>query len=97
LNVSVLYFTVLREITGKKEEKLQLGEGQKVTVNIILEKLAALYGNPFADYVYDPQTSQVKGFLQFFINGQSSQAFKGIESELQDGDVLAIVPPVGGG
>jgi molybdopterin synthase sulfur carrier subunit len=96
LQVSVRFFTVLREIAGKKEETLQLTDN-KVTVNTILETLSDRYGKPFSEYVYAQQTGKVKGFLQFFINGQSTSALNGLESELHDSDVLAIVPPVGGG
>jgi molybdopterin converting factor small subunit len=35
--------------------------------------------------------------LQFFINGKSASTLNGLQTELQDGDALAIVPPVGGG
>jgi MoaD family protein len=97
MQVSVRFFTVLREVAGKKDEILQFGEDEKVTVELVLKTLSARYGKPFADYIYDPQTGSISGFLQFFINGQSTSAFKGIESELNEGDVLAIVPPVGGG
>ena len=91
------YFTVLREVTGKKEEALQFPEGTKVTVESVLQTTSNRYGKPFSEYVYDPISGKVRGFLQFFINGQSTSALSEMESELQDGDVLAIVPPVGGG
>jgi molybdopterin synthase sulfur carrier subunit len=97
LKVSVRFFTVLREVAGKKEETLQFAEGEKVTVDAVLKALSSRYGKPFTEYVYDQQTGEVKGFLQFFVNGQSTSALNGLESALHDGDVLAIVPPVGGG
>lgn len=97
LQVSVRFFTVLREVTGKKEEKLQFPEGIKVSVDSVLKSLAQNYGKHFADYVYARETGAVKGFLQFLINGKSASTLDGLETVLEDGDVLAIVPPVGGG
>ncbi len=97
MRVSVRFFTVLREITGKKEEIVQFGVDERVTVNSLLRTLATRYGKSFAEYVFDAQTDSAKGFLQFFINGQSASAFNGLETQIKDGDVLAIVPPVGGG
>jgi sulfur-carrier protein len=95
--VSVRFFTVLREVAARKEETLEFGEGENVTVANVLKMLSDRYGKPFDEYVYDPQTGTVKGFLQFFLNGQSTSGLNGLETQLRNGDVLAIVPPVGGG
>jgi MoaD family protein len=97
LQVSVRFFTSLREIVGKKEETIKFPEDAKVTVEVVLETLRRRYGKRFAEYVYDCETGDVKGFLQFLINGKSASTMKGLETELVDGDVLAILPPVGGG
>ncbi len=97
LKVKVLFFTSLREITGKKEEVFELTVKDKVTINMILKLLKEQYSTPFAEYVYDPKTQQVRGFLQFLINGKSISHNNVIETKLNDGDVLAILPPVGGG
>ncbi len=97
MQITVRFFTVLREITEKKQETLEFQQNEKVTILKILNTLANTYGANFRDYVFDQQTGKIKGFLQFFINGQSSTALKGLETELKDGDMLAIIPPVGGG
>jgi len=97
LQVSVRFFTSLREAIGKKEETLKFPEGEKVTVDMVLEKLKQRYGTPFVEYVYDQKTGAVKGFLQFLVNGKSASTLNGMQTELDDGDVLAILPPVGGG
>jgi molybdopterin synthase sulfur carrier subunit len=97
LQVSVRFFTSLREILGKKEETLEFPEGTKVTVDNVLETLKRLYGKPFDEYVYDPKTGETKGFLQLLVNGKSAATLSGLHTELDDGDVLAILPPVGGG
>jgi len=35
--------------------------------------------------------------LQFLVNGRSTSSLEGLSTRLADGDVLAIIPPVGGG
>jgi MoaD family protein len=97
LQVSVRFFTSLREILGKKEETLEFSEGEKVTVDNVLEKLKQRYGEAFVEYVYDQKTGEMKGFLQLLVNGKSASTLSGLQTELADGDVLAILPPVGGG
>jgi len=81
---------------GKREETLSFSV-EKVTVDLVLKMLSHKYGKPFMDYVYEGETNQPKGFLQFLVNGNSTSTLNGLETELADGDVLAILPPVGGG
>jgi MoaD family protein len=93
----VRFFTSLRELTGKREETLKFRDGKTVTVDKVLKKLAKRYGKIFVEYVYDDKTGEVKGFLQFLVNGRSASTLSGLGTKLADGDVLAIIPPVGGG
>lgn len=97
MQVSVRFFTSLREIVDKKEEILKLAEGAKVTVETVLKTLAQRHGKHFVEYVYDSKTGEPRGFLQFLVNGKSVSTMNGMETALEDGDVLAILPPVGGG
>ena len=97
MRVSVRFFTSLREIVNKREETLEFPEGEKVTVDTVLKTLSQRYGKRFVEYVYDDKTGEVRGFLQFLVNGKSASTLNGLQTELQDGDVLAILPPVGGG
>ncbi len=97
MRVFIRFFTSLREITGKKEEILRFQKNEKVTIADLLRKLAEEYGQAFAEYVYDRKTGEVKSHLQFLINGRSSSTMNGLSTVVRDGDVLAIIPPVGGG
>jgi MoaD family protein len=97
LQVSVRFFTSLREILDKKEENLEFPEGEVITVDNVLKKLKRHYGKPFVDYVYDHKTGAMKGFLQLLVNGKSTSTLSGLQTKLANGDVLAILPPVGGG
>ena len=97
MQVSVRFFTSLREIVGKKEEMIAFPEGEQITVDKVLKTLAQRYSKRFIEYVYDPKSGEVRSFLQFLVNGKSATTLNGLQTELEDGDVLAILPPVGGG
>jgi MoaD family protein len=97
LQVSVRFFTTLREVIGKREETLKFQDDKTVTVDTILKQLAKRHGKDLVEYVYDHKTGNVKGFLQFLVNGRSTSTLDGLQTRLSDGDVLAIIPPVGGG
>jgi molybdopterin synthase sulfur carrier subunit len=97
VEVKVRFFTNLREIVNKREETVTFASGGKVTVGLVLKRLSQEYGKPFKEYVYDDKTRQPQGFLQFLVNGNSTSTLNGLETVLKDGDVLAILPPVGGG
>mgnify|MGYP006267132749 FL=1 len=94
IKVTVRFFTTLREITGKKEEQVELS--RPPTVASLLKQLSKEHGKEFGDYVYD-ELGNVRGHLQFLVNGRSVTALKDMRTRLQDGDQLAILPPVGGG
>ncbi len=97
VEVKVRFFTSLREIVGKREETIAFPDSTMVTVDLVLKALSNKYGEPFTDYVYDGRTGQPRNFLQFLVNGISTSTLNALETELKADDVLAILPPVGGG
>jgi len=96
VQIKVRFFTSLREIVGKREETLNFDDGT-VTVDLVIKTLSEKYGSPFKEYVCNDKTNQPKSFLQFLVNGNSTSTLNGLQTELKDSDVLAILPPVGGG
>jgi len=94
MNVEVKFFTSLREITGKKVDEIQLQN--VITVEEMLTLLYEKYGEKFREYVYDKK-GKVHGFLSFLVNGRNINVLQGFDTELKQGDVIAVVPPVGGG
>ncbi|MCJ7613194.1 MoaD family protein [Candidatus Bathyarchaeota archaeon] len=94
MNVEVKFFTSLREITGKKVDKVQLQTA--ITVEELLILLSGRYGTEFREYIYNKE-GNVQGFLSILVNGKNINALQGFNTELKEGDVVAILPPVGGG
>lgn len=94
MNVKIKFFTSLREITGNKMVNLQLKN--KISVDQLLFLLLEKYGQEFRDYVYN-QEGNVQDFLSFLINGKNINNLQGFNTVLKEGDIIAILPPVGGG
>ena len=96
LKVSVRFFATLRAKVGKKTESLEFPDLEDVTFEKVLGRLVGLYGKDFEEYVFD-RNADVQGYLTLLVNGRSIETLDGLKTKLIDGDVLAILPPVGGG
>ncbi len=94
LEVEVKFYAMIREATGKKREVVELPE--KSSVGNLMDLLVNRYGGDFKRYVYDDE-KRVRDYLSFMINGINVNSLEGFETVLKNGDVLAILPPVGGG
>jgi len=94
MKITVKFFTTLREITGKKEDEIQLSS--IITVKELLTRLSKKYGKQFVDYLYD-ERGNMRAYIQILINGRGIKDLQGLETKLKEGDVIAIFPPVGGG
>ncbi len=94
MKVEVKFFTFLREITGKKVDTIQLQDA--ITVKELVRMLSEKYGKEFREYIYD-KDGVTQEFLSFLINGKNINKMQGFDTKLGDQDVIAILPPVGGG
>lgn len=97
MKVSVRFFAALRELVGKKVEFLEFSGREEVTVEKVLKHLAKLYGTEFVEYVFNGKTGEIQGYLTLLVNGRSITTLDGLKTRLMNGDILAILPPVGGG
>jgi len=95
--VSVRFFASLRELVGKKAESLEFQDSEEATVEKVLKRLSEIYGKDFVEYMFDRRTGEIQSYLLLLVNGRSITVLGGLETRLTDGDVLAILPPVGGG
>ena len=93
MKIKVRYFTILREITEKREEDLFVEDRAKV--GKILDLLTERYGDEFSDYLFEKEG--LRSHIQILLNGTNILTLDGFETELDAESTLAIVPPVGGG
>ncbi len=81
MKVRLLYFAVLRDITGQSESDLDLPEGSRPRE--VWQRLRASY-EKLAGYEQPPMAA---------IN----ESYASPDAVLHDGDELAFIPPVAGG
>jgi MoaD family protein len=94
MKVKVKFFTRLREITGKKVDTIEMQNS--ITIKGLIILLAKKYGKNFREYIFDNK-GEVQEFFSFLVNGIKINNMQGYDTKLQDGDIVAILPPVGGG
>ena len=95
MKVRVRYFAALREITGKREEQVELQPDS--TMRDLFNSLVELHGTRFKEYVLEEKTGSPRTHLIFLINGTSINSLQGLETRLNDDSVISMMPPVGGG
>lgn len=81
MEIIIRYFAGHRDITGRAEERIALAPG--ATVGAAWADLVGRY----------PRLAGYHGRLLYAVN----QEFATLETALQDGDELALIPPVSGG
>jgi len=94
MKVIFKFFTRLREITGKKEEEIEVQES--VTIKDALKLVSERHSHQFKNYLYD-ENERVQSHLLFLVNGRSITDLHGFKTKLKDGDKVAILPPMSGG
>lgn len=94
MEVEVKFYAMLRDIAGNKAETVSLL--LKSSVRDLLDLLVARYGEEFERYIYDAE-KQLRSYLSYMLNGININSLDGFDTMLKEGDVLSLLPPVGGG
>jgi len=95
--VTIKFFATFRELTGKREEKMQIDQ-ERTTIAYILDKLSDEYGKNFKDYVFEPsKRKSLKSQISIMVNGTSIRNLERLKTNVNDGDTVAILPPISGG
>lgn len=95
LEIRVRYFTTLRELAKTPEEEMKMEDGS--TLAKLVKKIALKYGEEAFNYLYDKGSGKTDPSIQFLVNGTSIRNLQGIMTKLKNNDVIAIIPPIGGG
>jgi molybdopterin synthase sulfur carrier subunit len=94
MRVEVKFYALIREATGRRREEVELPA--KSSVADLLSLIAKKYGEDMARFIYNEE-GKVRNYLSYMLNGYNIYSLSGPDTPLKDGDVLAFLPPIGGG
>jgi len=90
----VKYFASIRELFGVSEEEYEIEGGVKLA-DLLLNHIPSRHA-----HVAEVWRDKVEGFMRgeeasyiVIVNGDRAR----FDQELKDGDIVAVLPPVGGG
>ena len=68
-----------------------------LTLKSLMEQLSKFAGPDFKKRIYDGATGSMNEHIAVFINAREARSLRGLETPLNDGDVVTILPPMAGG
>ena len=89
--VSVELAGALARIAGEKRIIVEAGP-----LGEVLDVLATGHGEDFKDRLFD-DGGQPRRFINIYVNGRDYRFLDKLDTVLQDGDVVALLPAVSGG
>lgn len=89
--VSVELAGALSRVTGKKKLSLEASSLLQA-----LESLTKSFGSEFRDRLFD-ETGKPRRFINIYVNGRDYRFLEKLDTRLQEGDVVSIIPAVSGG
>jgi molybdopterin synthase sulfur carrier subunit len=94
LKIEVRFFANLRELAKTKAVVEDIKSG--ASVGDVIHKICERFGVKFREQVLG-KLGQPNENVKILLNGHNIVFLQGAATELRDGDVIAIFPPVGGG
>ena len=96
MKVTVEYLGYIKQTLGiTQPESIELRPD--ALTRDLLTKLAEKHGDSFKKAVYDPTDMSLKPFHIVAVNGLMVNLLNGLETKLNEGDRVAIMPVVTGG
>jgi MoaD family protein len=96
MKITIRGFLTLRDVIGDQSAlELEIGN---ITIMELLHELSDMFGERFSQMVFDKAGKGLNQHIRILINGRHySHVPQKLNTRLQEGDDVALFPPVAGG
>ena len=89
------YFNLQKAMDGKSLIEV---EKARATLRELLDYLSNRFGKDLTELIYNSDTEEPASFLMLLVNGRNYLSMPDkLDTELKDGDEIALFPPIAGG
>ena len=89
------YFSLQKAMDGKSQIEV---EKATATIREVLDDLSDRFGKDLTELIYESGTEEPASHIILLVNGRNYLSMpKRLETELKDGDEIALFPPLAGG
>ena len=92
MKVKVRYYVTLHFLANAPEEELHIKDCE--TLESLVRVVASKYGKDAYSYLFI--RGKVNPLISLLVNGINAKQLDGLETTLHEGDIVDIIPPVGG-
>lgn len=94
VKVDVKFSVMFKDMTGTDSAEVDV---DGVAVKDLISKLIEEHGGEFEKRIIDEETGELRRFVNIFVNGRDIRNLDGVNTELDDGDDVQMIPAVAGG
>ena len=95
MKIKISYLGLVKTYTNKSQDEIELKEGAPLSE--LLDKLATDFGKQFMADIYELGTKDVKPMFTVMVNGIVMGQLSGVDTTLNDGDNVILMPLMTGG
>jgi len=93
-NIKIFFLSLLEDITGVNEITLNIEKNS--TIKDVLKLLTSEFGKEFKITIFENPDTLSK-YIIISLNGRDIRSLKNLDSNLHDGDEVALLPAIAGG
>lgn len=89
------YFNYKKAIRNLSGSEIEI---PSASLRSLFDVLSKRYGEKFTDLILDSKTKEIRGDIRILLNGRHVIHLpNGLNTELKEGDEIALFPPIAGG